>query len=74
MFPWLDALALVRGPRKSATHQQAFLWLSRGTLEILTLHPVPGYWTEEIRVKSLWLLNSVQDFADVHHLQAKKKR
>jgi len=35
---------------------------------ILTLHPVPCHWAEKVGIKALWLLNSVQDFADVHHL------
>lgn len=35
---------------------------------IPTLHPVSRHWAEKVGIKALWLLNSVQDFADVHHL------
>lgn len=35
---------------------------------IPTLHPVPCHRAQKVGIKALRLLNSVQDFADVHHL------
>lgn len=34
----------------------------------LTLHPVPRHRAEKVGIKALRLLDSVQDFPDVHHL------
>lgn len=40
----------------------------RGGEGIPTLHPAPGHWAQEVRVKALGLLHSAEHPADVHHL------
>lgn len=46
---------------------KCYRWDSECRL-IPTLHPVPCHRAEKVGIKTLRLLNSVQDFADVHHL------
>lgn len=66
-LPWLAALTVAIASKRIMER----LKCSRQDSErrvIPTLHPVPCHRAEKVGIKALWLLNSVQDFADVHHL------